>query len=395
MGHPAGDKVLVATGRRLADAVRPGDTVARLGGDEFVVLAEDIDDERAVMVLTERLRRVVAAPISLPERTVTVGVSVGVAISPPVGVIHLEGTDGVPGGDGATGPTALLSEADTALSEAKELGRDRSAVYNEAMRSVAARRLDVEELLRDRLRDGGVRVAYQPIIDLRSGLVVGTEALCRLADGAGVEVAPAEFIPVAEDSGLVVPLGLEVLDRALHRQAEVDAAGRDSHMAVNLSARQLAHPGIVGRVSRALGLSGVAPDRLVLELTESVLIDGGAQTRRSIEELHDMGVRLALDDFGTGWSSLSYLGRFPIHTLKIDRSFVSALGTPGEQQAIAEAIIGLARALRMVTVAEGVETEAQAEQLRAMGCDLAQGFLYSRPVESADLEAADLRWRSC
>jgi diguanylate cyclase (GGDEF)-like protein/PAS domain S-box-containing protein len=371
LGHGAGDRALVTVADRLAGSLRAGDSVARIGGDEFVILTEDAADPAGVAVLADRIQEVISQPFELDDQTVAIGVSVGVAYS-------------VPGQH----PEALLQQADTALYRAKENGRGRSEVYDDAMKAHARRQLRTETLLRAALEEGGPQVVvhYQPIVDLRSGTSVGTEALARLRDSDGRIVPPDEFIGVAEQSGLIVPLGEMILDMACAQQATWDRVGQGLRtVSVNLSAHQLESRTFVPRVIEILARHQLPAPQLCIELTESALIGSGPCAQDSIEDLKALGVTIALDDFGTGWSSLANLRRFPVDVLKVDRSFVAGLGTVDDDTEVVRATIGLGHALHMTVVAEGVETEAQADLLRTLGCDLAQGWLFGRPCHPDDL----------
>jgi diguanylate cyclase (GGDEF)-like protein/PAS domain S-box-containing protein len=370
LGHAAGDELLIEVANRLRQVTRANDSVARLGGDEFVVVSEELEDPSMAMELAERIRRAVSQPVHLSSRTLIVGCSVGIALSD------------------CHSPEALLQEADTALYRAKEGGRDRAEMYDLAMRRQAQRRLDTEELLREAITNEGLVVVYQPIVRLNDRSVVGTEALVRLRQPAGGLLTPDHFISVAEDSGLIMPLGAAVLDLACAQQALWSAGATTrppGHVSVNLSGRQLSSPALVAQVAAVLEARQLAAGQLCLELTESTLIDASPATLRTIEDLKGMGISLAIDDFGTGWSSLAYLRRFPIDTLKIDRSFVAGLGTDDDDTEVVRAVIGLGHALGKRTVAEGVETEGQAELLQQLGCDDAQGYLFGRPQLPADV----------
>jgi diguanylate cyclase (GGDEF)-like protein/PAS domain S-box-containing protein len=364
LGHVAGDKLLSRVAERLHDAIRPGDSVARFGGDEFVVLAEDIDEPSAAVTIAKRAQASIAQPVFIQDRMVSVHCSVGIALSD------------------RQAAEALLQEADMALYRSKESGGNRWEIYDQAMRAQAQRRAQVEDLIRAAIdnRDDFLALHYQPIIDLASGATIGTEALAYIRPPGGAMVGPTEFIAVAEDSGLIVPLGAAVLDLACAQQARwrtVNAS--QNHVAVNVSARQLAGSGFVKGVSDTLGTHGLQPENLCLELTETSLIDVGASTLARLHSLKAIGVSLALDDFGTGWSSLNHLRRFPIDIVKIDQSFVSGLGTNADDTELVKAVVDLGRALALTTVAEGVETLAQDRILREMGCAQGQGFLYGRP----------------
>jgi diguanylate cyclase (GGDEF)-like protein/PAS domain S-box-containing protein len=363
-GHAAGDKVLIAVADRLRDAIRPGDSVARLGGDEFVVLAENIEEPSVAVTIAKRARARIAQALTIGPGTLSVTCSIGIALS------DYHSADG------------LLQEADLALYRSKESGGDRSEIYDQGMRAQAERRAQVEDLVRSAIENCEDLLAlhYQPIVDLTTGTTIGAEALAYIRRPEGTMMRPGEFIAIAEDSGLIVPLGTAVLDLACAQQAQWRAAnsGQD-HVAVNVSARQLAASGFVRTVSDTLAAYSLRPDNLCLELTETSLIDIGPNTLVRLHDLKAMGVRLALDDFGTGWSSLNHLRRFPIDTVKIDQSFVSGLGQNASDTELVKAVVDLGHALDLTTTAEGVETSAQDGLLRTMGCTQGQGFLYGRP----------------
>ena len=362
LGHAAGDQLLIAIADRLRTAIRPGDTVARLGGDEFVILAEDVVEGDSAHVIAERVRRAVSEPIELGKQQVSVDCSIGISLS-----------------DGSR-PEALLQQADTALYRAKDRGRGRWETYDQAMRIGAQRRLDTEALLRDSVGTDDVVVHYQPIVSLPHGIIVGSEALVRIVDAYGRVTPPDEFVPVAEDTGLIVPLGLQVLRAACRQQASWTKRGDlFRRVSVNLSGRQLHTAGLLNDVSDALSAAGIPATALCLELTESTLIGADASTRKTVDALADLGIAIALDDFGTGMSSLSHLRRFPISIIKIDRSFVAGLERNHHDLELVKAVIGLARALDFTTIAEGVESPTQAAVLADLGCTHAQGYLYGRP----------------
>ena len=395
LGHAAGDAVLSVVAKRLRDAVRPTDVVSRLGGDEFVVMAESVADAAVAIELANRVRAAIARPVRIGHRSISVGCSIGIAIS-----------------DSET-PSGLLQEADTALYRAKERGRNRWEIYDHAMQTEARRRLDTEELLRAALDDGGLILAYQPIVDLADGRLVAVEALLRLRGAGGELVGPADFIDVAEESGLIVPVGAGVLDLACRQAAEWNAAAWDTQIllpgstdpdgghpvlgdpegtppsalrvSVNISPRQLMSPGLVAQVRHTLGAWELPAELLCLELTENALIDAGMAVRSSLRELKGMGVSIAIDDFGTGWSSLAYLRRFPVDVVKIDRSFVSGLGVDAGDTEVVRAVVSLGHALHLDVVAEGVETAAQAALLRELGCNRAQGYYFGRPCRPEEI----------
>jgi diguanylate cyclase (GGDEF)-like protein/PAS domain S-box-containing protein len=361
LGHAAGDHVLTAVAERLSEVVRSGDTVARLGGDEFVVLAEDITDPSVVEEIAERIRTTVASPIIVAEQAVSIGCSIGIAISD------------------RHNPETLLQEADMALYQAKGAGRNRWELYDQTMRTLAQRRLEIEQLVRNAITGDQLEVHYQPVVDLRTDLITATEALVRIRAEDGQLVGPDEFIGIAEDCGLIIALGTAVLRQACERQARWREKGAGlHHVAVNVSARQLVS-GFATCVAAVLAETGLPAEMLCLELTETALIDAGNASRQEIADIKALGVTLALDDFGTGWSSLAYLRRFPFDIVKIDRSFVTGLGTDKDDTAVVKAVIGLGQALGLRVVAEGVETELQHRALRQLGCDHGQGYLYGRP----------------
>ena len=375
LGHPAGDVVLQELAGRFRAGARDSDTVVRFGGDEFVIVCEDLDDVDQALEIAGRLTAIVEQPLRIDRAERIVTMSAGVAISAP----------------GVTSST-LLRDADAAMNHAKERGRARTEVFSGELRSRATRRLDLDTALRLALDHDDLRLVYQPVMALATGRPVGCEALLRWDHPELGAISPDEFIPLAEHSGLIVPMGSWVLRRALGQLAAWDDAGpADGErlwMAVNLSARQLADPDLVVVITEALAAAGVDPARLHLEVTESVLIDDLPTTIERLDQLQSLGVHIDVDDFGTGYSSLSYLKRLPINTLKIDRSFTDGLGTDPHDTSIVHAIISLARALDLDVIAEGVETATQLTELEQLGCDLGQGYHWSRPLPPDELE----RW---
>jgi predicted signal transduction protein with EAL and GGDEF domain len=328
------------------------------------VLAEEAEDVATAVAIAERVRAGLGEPVVLADRTVTISCSIGIALSH-----HHE-------------PVRLLQEADMALYRAKESGRDRWVLYDQAMHTQARERLETEELVRAALDADYLSVHYQPIIDLRSGAEVASEALARIRHPKGGILFPDQFIGIAEETGLIVPLGAAVLYHACWRQARMLKSRprpAQRYVAVNVSARQLTCGNLVDQVVDVLSETGLPAEMLCLELTETALIDAGNSTQKCVEDIKALGVSLALDDFGTGWASLSYLRRFPIDTVKIDASFVAGLGTDDGDTALVKAMIDLGRALGLTTIAEGVESEPQHRLLRDLGCDHAQGFFYGRP----------------
>lgn len=355
-GHRAGDELLAAVAVRLSASVRPGDTVARMGGDEFAVLCEGLGLSTEALAVAERIRSRLAEPFRLASEEASISASVGVAISGP----------GLPA-------EPLLSAADAAMYRAKQSGGDSCCLFDHEVATAVTKQHRTESALRHAVDAGEIEAFYQPIVSLDRGTVVGWEALARWVSRLGGHLLPAEFMPAAEASGLVVPLGEAVL-----RQACRDlAAQQEGFVAVNVSGRQLARPEFPETVASALADSGVPPERLCLEITETVLLDSSETPIRSLDAVKDMGVKLALDDFGTGQSSLSYLRKLPLDVLKLDRSFIEELDDVGRDVAIVSAVLDMARSLRLTVVAEGVETEKQAACLQGLDCELAQGFLFA------------------
>ena len=380
LGHSAGDQVLVAAADRLHHSLRDGDTAARLGGDEFAVLCDDLVDEGEALQIAERLGAAIASrPISLAGRDLVVTVSIGVAFA-----THP-----------SQRPESLLRDADAAMYRAKEKGRARYELFDAAMRARAVARLETEASLREAMDHEQLSLSYQPEVLLSDGSLIGAEALLRWrqgASGGGREAAPpADFIAVAEETGLIVPIGGWVVREACRHLAEWRAVAPDrapQTVSVNLSGRQLARADLSDVVEEALTESGLEPQCLCLEITESVLMDDIEGAVAALKALKAIGVEIAVDDFGTGYSSLAHLRRFPVDILKIDHSFVAGLGRNPEDAAIVRAVLALARTLDLAVVAEGVERVEQLQELRALGCERAQGHLFSVPL--AEPAFADL-----
>ncbi|HUZ19013.1 MAG TPA: EAL domain-containing protein [Acidimicrobiales bacterium] len=372
LGHDAGDQLLVQVAARLSSALRESDTIARFGGDEFVVLCEDVVSADEVVGVAERLSQSLAAPIALADGEVFITTSIGIAFS--------EGPDQT--------PQALLRDADAALYRAKELGRGGYELFNEQMRARAVERLATVNALHRAIERDELLLYYQPIVELVSGSIVGMEALVRWQHHERGLVPPTEFIPLAEESGLIVELGRWVLREACAQARRWSEAlpGSTLTMSVNLSARELQHPMVVEEVADALASARVDPRRLVLEITESVLMNDTRATLDRLQQLRDLGVRLAIDDFGTGYSSLASLRRLPVDVLKIDKSFIDGLGVDRDESAITRTVVRLAQALGLETVAEGVERAEVAAELLTLGCHLAQGYHFSRPLPAAELD---------
>jgi diguanylate cyclase (GGDEF)-like protein len=369
-GHTVGDGVLLSISERLRAAVRPHDTVGRLAGDEFIIICEDIGDREAIDV-AERVADTVAQPIVLGGRETVITASIGIAHAEP-----------------GTRAEDMLRDSDVAMYRAKERGRSRIELFDADMRRRMIDRLEMERCLRSAIGAGELRLDYQPIVAFDDWEVVAAEALVRWEHPERGLVQPAEFIPLAEESGLILPLGRWVLGEACRQLAAWRAAGQTQmRVTVNLSARQFADPDLIDVVAEALARAQLPPGALWLEITESVLMEEVTATADTLVALKRLGVHLAVDDFGTGYSSLSYLKRFPVDMLKIDRSFIDGLGTDPEDGAIVLAIVSLAQALRLGVVAEGVEHVHQLEMLRSLGCDAVQGFLLARPGPADGLPA--------
>ncbi len=372
LGHSAGDRLLVALADRLRSALRPGDTVARFGGDEFVILCDDMDHDHDAVTIAERVHAAVHEPPLTVENTeVFAAVSIGISFS-----------------HGDKDPETMIRDADAAMYLAKARGRARYEIYDERLRSTLVERLDIETALRRALTRHELRVVYQPTIDLANGHIVGVEALLRWEHPERGQLVPAEFMDVAEETGLIVPIGAWVVDQAC-RQAQrwhTGVGGNELFVSVNLSSRQLESSALIENIASVLEATAVEPARLGLEITESVIMRDPEASTTALRALKDLGVRLAVDDFGTGYSSLAYLRRFPVDLLKVDQAFVDGLGRDPEDSAIVAAVVSLAHTLGMKAIAEGVETEEQLHELRALGCDMAQGFYMARPLAPADLD---------
>jgi diguanylate cyclase (GGDEF)-like protein/PAS domain S-box-containing protein len=378
LGHGAGDDLLREVAQRLTSAVRAGETVARLGGDEFAVLIEPcrrpLDD---AAMAAERILQVLSTPVELGEQTVRVSASLGIA----AGSIDSDAA-------------SLLRDADVAMYRAKSAGKGQWVVYRSEMRTAAVERLQLETDLIHALDAGQFVLVYQPVVELRTEQVVGFEALIRWHHPTLGVVLPDSFIPLAEESGLILAIGAWVLDEACQTTARwlrdyPHSAGLS--MAVNVSARQLGSEDLVGQVERALARSGLDPANLVIEMTETALVQDPSIAAARLHRLRALGLRLAIDDFGTGYSSLSYLRQFPVDILKIDRSFINAITSREKVPAIVRGLLELGRTLELETIAEGVEYEVQRDRLREERCDLAQGFLFARPLDEAEAELLLMR----
>jgi diguanylate cyclase (GGDEF)-like protein/PAS domain S-box-containing protein len=375
LGHAAGDDLLGEVARRLRGAVRSADTVARLGGDEFGILLEDIDDVESI-ACAERIVGELGEPYRLRDLSIELGASIGIALH-----------------DGrSVSADDLLRDADVALYRAKAAGKGRHAVFTPEMHIAADERLALETDLRGALERGEFKLEYQPVLDLAHGGVVSTEALVRWHHPARGLLSPLSFIPVAEATGLIVPIGRWVLFEACRQLAKWHRDRPDERVSVsvNLSARQLAAPDLLADVEQAIARHGLRPGELILEITESLLVDARGAGAETLGRLRSLGARIAIDDFGTGYSALAYLHRFPSDILKIDKAFVDGLDGDRENRDVAEAVVQIGHALGMQIVAEGVERKAQLDRLRDTGCDMGQGYLLGRPMAPAAFEA----WRA-
>jgi diguanylate cyclase (GGDEF)-like protein len=370
LGHAVGDDLLSKVGRRLRESLRAGEMLARFGGDEYAVLLENTTDANARRC-AGRLLAALHDPYLVGSEEVVVGGSIGVAT-----------------GVGTTTPTELLRNADTAMYRAKHAGGGRIVAFEESMHAVLVHRRSIESELLRAVDDDGLRVVFQPIVGLRDRRLIAAETLVRWDHPTRGPVAPAEFIPLAEETGLIVRLGRQVLQAACSQAAawlEVVEDGRAPSVTVNVSARQLHDSGFLTDVRQVLADTRLDPDRLILEVTESTMVSDLDAVLELMLRLRELGVRLAIDDFGTGYSSLSYLRMFPVEILKVDRSFVDGITAPWQGRAFVQAIVRLAHALSMTAVAEGVETEDQVKALLEVGCDVGQGFLLARPMSSAEI----------
>ncbi len=371
LGHRAGDRLLALAARRIRGCLRPQDTVARFGGDEFGVLLQGVGDGEGAGRIAERMvEELQRAPFDLDGLEVFVTPSVGIALGAP----------------GADRHDDLLRRADVAMYEAKKGGGARHALYAPGMDLPALDRLNLRSDLRRALERGEFVVHYQPVVLLASGRIVGMEALVRWEHPERGVVSPGDFVPLAEETGLVVPIGRQVLREACRQMREWQELYPfvpPPTVGVNLSARQLRHPGLMEDLEEILEETGLGPSHLTLEITESALVDDAVLREGALERLRGLGVRLAIDDFGTGYSSLSYLRRLPAGMLKIDGSFVEDIEGGGtKDEVLLSGVLGIAHGLGMVVVAEGVESPGQAERLKGLGCDLAQGRYFSRPLPS-------------
>ena len=376
LGHQAGDQLLVGVAERVGSHLRPGDTFARLGGDEFAVLLGDVEDESSVMGLAERIVKETRTPFLVGGEEVFVTASIGVVLSDRGEV------EGVLEGE------ELLRRADVAMYQSKRAGKDRCALFCHDTKNTDLRYLKLDAELRKAIVAGELRLHYQPTVLLETGEITGFEALVRWEHPQHGLLLPAQFIPLAEENGLIIPLGKWVLTEACRQartfrefqgSAYADTADTPLKMSVNLSARQFRHPALAEEVARALSEADLEPRHLVLEITESVMMESYSTAQTVLENLKRLGLTLAVDDFGTGYSSLAFLKKFPVDTLKIDRSMVEGVAEDSEDSAIIRAITTLAHTLGLTALAEGVETAEELQMLRSLGCDVGQGYYWLKP----------------
>ena len=379
LGHNVGDELLIAVSKRLQNVLRPTDTVARLGGDEFILLLEDLKNEDEAVAMTRRVQKVLATAHELDGHDVHLSASIGVVTSNP----------------DYTSAEEIMRDADIAMYRAKEKGRARFALFDTSMREHLERRMSLEADLRVAVERGDFEVHYQPILSLGTGEVASVEALVRWTHPVHGAVSPAVFVEIAEDMGLVTQLDRWVLRRALQqfaawREEGGSQVGRQVEhqmgLNVNVSSQGFLRPGLVRYVEEVLAETGVEAERLRLELTETMIVDASKDVKATLQGLSELGVQLHIDDFGTGYSSLSYLQDFPLDVLKIDRTFISNLSEP-KGEALVRTIVLMAQTLGLRVVAEGVETPEQLAQLRALGCDFAQGYLFAKPLRASEVLA--------
>ncbi len=371
LGHKAGDQLLLSVGKRLRECLRSEDTLARLGGDEFTILLEDVADAGEATKLAEHIAERLEAPFELEGREVFIKASIGIVSSSAL--------------DGDGNPDDLLRDADTAMYEAKKKGTAGYEVFHPDLGSRAMWRLKLEGDMHRAVKQGEFRVYYQPLVDLATNRISEVEALVRWEHPERGLLAPGEFLPLAEETGLILPIGRFVLKEAARQVCEWQGLHPSEPLlmvSVNLSARQFRHPDLVGDISRTLEETGLDPRTLKLEITESIAVDDLESTIDTLRELKGMGIKLAIDDFGTGYSSLSYLKRFPIDVLKVARPFVDGLGHDPEDTAVVRATVAFAKAFNLHVTGEGIETAEQLAQLRALGCDSGQGYYFAKPLPS-------------
>ena len=374
LGHAAGDELLISVAERIQASLRTKDTAARLGGDEFAILVEDTAHTDGAISVAERIKDVLRASFLIGGKEIFISTSIGVAVS----------------ATGHENPEELLRNADVAMYMAKNHGKDRYVVFENEMHEALMERVELETDLRRAVENEEFTLHYQPIINLQSKQIIGMEALARWNHPRRGMIPPMQFIPIAEETNLIIPLGRWILDEACRQsrmwQIQYDCASWLS-ITVNISSRQFQQPTLVEMVAVALTKSGLPPQSLILEITESTMLQNTEATIKKLQELKDLGVRLAIDDFGTGYSSLSYLQRFPIDVLKIDKSFVDKINQGREGAAVARAIITMGETLHLKTIAEGIETFEQTIALQNLGCELGQGYHFAKPLDKDEMNS--------
>lgn len=373
LGHVAGDRLLISFAERLQSCLRNSDTAARLSGDEFAILIEDAKGQETAAVIADKINDVLRLPIVVDGKDVFVSISIGIAVTKT----------------GEEKPEELLRNADVAMYMAKRQGKGRYVIFESQMHEALMERIEIEDNMRQAIENEEFALHFQPIIDLETERTVGMESLVRWNHPQKGLISPAQFIPIAEDTNLILPLGKWILEEAC-RQAQVWQYQYDNKaylsISVNLSIRQFQQKELVAIVSNALVKSGLAPQRLILEITENHMLQNTETTIKRLHELKKLGVRLAIDDFGTGYSSLSYLQRFPIDIIKIDKSFIDKINQTKEGVALTRAIIMMSESLNLKTIAEGIEQAEQAETLQHLGCEFGQGFYFSKPLNKNDMD---------
>jgi diguanylate cyclase (GGDEF)-like protein/PAS domain S-box-containing protein len=371
LGHDAGDQLLIYVAERLGACLRSSDTAARLGGDEFAILVEDAVEMKGALLVAERIKNVLREPFLLNGKKIFVGSSIGIAITSCAN----------------EGPEELLRNADVAMYMAKSQGKDRCAVFESTMHDALIQRVQLEADMRTAIDQKQFEVYYQPILNLNSERVVGLEGLVRWRHPKHGLILPLDFIPLAEETGLIMPLGQWILEEACEKTREwqiLYGYGDGLSISINIGSRQIQDDSLVDVVETALAKSGLPPQSLILEITENTMLTNAEAIIKKLTELKRLGVRFAIDDFGTGYSSLSYLQRFPVDILKIDKSFVDKISPDNEGAAVAKAIITMSDSLHLKTIAEGIENCGQKNQLRGLGCELGQGFHFAKPLPTAD-----------
>ena len=377
LGHEVGDKLLIEAAHRLQQALKKNDTVGRLGGDEFIVLISSLDDESDALVIADRLLKAFRKPFKLEGRDLILTLSIGIAISPKDG----------------TSASVLLRNADTAMYQAKALGRNTSSFFTPQMNVAMRRRFEIEEQMHGALERNEFELYYQPQIDVKTNTIIGAEALLRWHNIVLGEITPDEFIPIAEQTGLIAPIGVFVINQALRFLNEWQTVNNQQYtMAVNLSPRQFRDPELVNIIIHALNENTISNECLELEITEGVLMDGQTSIREALLQIDELGIKLSMDDFGTGYSSLSYLREYPFDVLKIDRSFISGITDNKADCNLVKAAIAMSHSLEIKVVAEGVETKEQIDLLNELNCDIAQGFYLSKPLPGTKLLTFSLRY---